>query len=207
MTILIAEDSAVDAIVLRNILTHAGHAPVLVGDGKKALEALEERPEILLVLADVRMPEVGGVDLLRAMREKPTLAGIPVIFVSGAADAKTVQEALTLRPAGYLLKPISEPSRVLELVDQAARSVTPFLTGDEGDPRHRDERNALASGVRALLDGRSGGEQPTLDELSGLAKKAGAPRLAALSGTASPDDDAVRRTLRGTLNVLEARGY
>ena len=56
MTILIAEDAPIDAIVLRNILEHAGHRPLVVHDGQAALAALEAHPEISLLIADVHMP-------------------------------------------------------------------------------------------------------------------------------------------------------
>jgi CheY-like chemotaxis protein len=119
--ILIAEDQPIDAIVIRNILEHAGHVARVVGNGRDALEALESDQEIAVVVADVRMPAMGGVELLRAMRERTAIAGIPVVFVSGAADAETVREAVGLGPAGYILKPVTEPSRVLDCVEQALR--------------------------------------------------------------------------------------
>ena len=211
MTILIAEDAAVDAIILRNIVARAGYTPLVVADGSEALTTLEERPEVLLVLADVRMPGMNGVELLRAMREHPTLKEIPVVFVSGAADAKTVQEAVSLRPAGYVLKPLNEPSRVLDLVGQALKGIEPFITGEEGDPRHRAERTGLAAALRALLDADAPGDAPppSLESVGELAKASGAPRLATAIGTgrSGVDDPALRRILRATLNVLEARGY
>ncbi len=211
MTILIAEDAAVDAIILRNIVARAGYTPLVVADGGEALTTLEERPEVLLVLADVRMPGMNGVELLRAMRARPTLKEIPVVFVSGAADAKTVQEAISLRPAGYVLKPLNEPSRVLDLVRQALKGVEPFITGEEGDPSHRAERTGLAAALRALLDTDASGDPPppSLESVGGLAKASGALRLVTAIGTdrAGVDDPALRRTLRATLNVLEARGY
>jgi len=122
MTILIAEDSPVDALILRNIVERDGHEVVMVTNGAEALMQLKERPDIALVLADIRMPDLDGVGLMRAMREQPEWADIPVIVISGADDEATVKEALSLRPAGYILKPLNEPSRILERIGRAART-------------------------------------------------------------------------------------
>ncbi len=122
MTILIAEDSPVDALILRNIVERDGHEVVMVTNGAEALVQLKKRPDIALVLADIRMPDLDGVGLMRAMREQPEWADIPVIVVSGVDDEATVKEALSLRPAGYILKPLNEPSRILERIGRAARA-------------------------------------------------------------------------------------
>lgn len=211
MTILIVEDAPVDAIVLRNIVSRAGHIPIVVGNGQDALGTLEERPEVVLVLADVHMPGMTGVELLGAMRDRPALAEVPVVFVSGAADAQTVQEAVSLRPVGYVLKPLNEPSRILDLVGQALEGITPFVRGEVGDPCHHSERTELAAALRSLLgpDAPEGSTPPSLEAVVDLAKESGAPRLVAAvgSGGGGVDHPLVQRTLRGTLNVLDARGY
>ena len=65
LKILVAEDSPVDSLVLRNVLTRDGYQPVLVNDGKAALEAL---PEIALAIVAMRMPEMDGLERVRGMR-------------------------------------------------------------------------------------------------------------------------------------------
>ncbi len=116
--ILIAEDSPVDALILRNIVEHTGHAAMLVSDGAEALSALKEHPDIQLVLADICMPELDGVALLKAMLADPKTVGIPVVFVTGVDEAEKVREAVSLRPAGYILKPLTEPSQILARIER-----------------------------------------------------------------------------------------
>lgn len=183
MTILIAEDAPIDAIVLRNILEHAGHRAVVVKDGEEAVAALGEHPEISMVVADVHMPIMSGVELVRAMRERPDLAHLPVVFVSGAADAETVREAVALKPAAYILKPLNEPSRVLERVNHALEGVVPVLA-EEADVRrargldadqYREARAQLAETLDAALNSGIGG---LADELATRAYAVGAFRLA-----------------------------
>lgn len=119
MKILIAEDNPVDAIILRNILEHEEHAVVVASDGRAALEALSQHPDIAAIFADIRMPDLDGLGLVEAVRERTETAGIPVIFVSGIAEAEYVRRAVALGAGGYLLKPINEPSRVLNLLHKA----------------------------------------------------------------------------------------
>ena len=108
MKILIAEDNPVDALVLRNILEHEGHTPVVVGDGREALAALDAHPDVAVVIADLRMPELDGLELFEAIRARPDLAGTPVIFVSAVAEAESVRRAFALGSEGYVLKPVAK---------------------------------------------------------------------------------------------------
>ena len=77
LKILIAEDSPVDSLVLRNLLKRDGYQPVLVNNGKAALRALEADPEIALAIVDMRMPGMDGLELVREMRSRPDLEATP----------------------------------------------------------------------------------------------------------------------------------
>ena len=128
LKILVAEDSPVDSLVLRNVLRNVlsrdGYQPVLVNDGKAALEALEADPEIALAIVDMRMPEMDGLELVREMRSRSNLEAMPVIFVTTVSDPATIRDALELKTVGYVLKPIREPSRILQLVHQSVGEAT-----------------------------------------------------------------------------------
>lgn len=124
LKILIAEDSPVDSLVLRNVLTRDGYEPVLVENGKAALQALEADPDIALAIVDMRMPEMDGLELVREMRSRPELESTPVLFVTAASDPASIRAALELKTVGYVLKPIREPSRILQLVHQSVGEAT-----------------------------------------------------------------------------------
>ena len=124
LKILIAEDSPVDSLVLRNVLTHDGYEPVLVENGKAALQALEADPDIALAIVDMRMPEMDGLELVREMRSRPELESTPVLFVTAASDPASIRAALELKTVGYVLKPIREPSRILQLIHQSVGEAT-----------------------------------------------------------------------------------
>lgn len=124
LKILIAEDSPVDSLVLRNVLTRDGYEPVLVENGKAALQALEADPDIALAIVDMRMPEMDGLELVREMRSRPELESTPVLFVTAASDPASIRPALELKTVGYVLKPIREASRILQLIHQSVGEAT-----------------------------------------------------------------------------------
>ena len=124
LKILIAEDSPVDSLVLRNVLTRDGYEPVLVENGKAALQALEADPDIALAIVDMRMPEMDGLELVREIRSRPELESTPVLFVTAASDPASIRAALELKTVGYVLKPIREPSRILQLIHQSVGEAT-----------------------------------------------------------------------------------
>ena len=124
LKILIAEDSPVDSLVLRNVLTRDGYEPVLVENGKAALQALEADPDIALAIVDMRMPEMDGLELVREMWSRPELESTPVLFVTAASDPASIRAALELKTVGYVLKPIRAPSRILQLIHQSVGEAT-----------------------------------------------------------------------------------
>lgn len=116
MKILLAEDGPIDALLMKNILERADYDFHRVEDGAQALELLKSHGDFDLVLVDINMPTMNGLELVKAIREEPALQGLPVIFVTGVADPTVVRAAAALQPAGYLLKPITQPSKILDLV-------------------------------------------------------------------------------------------
>jgi len=214
MHILIAEDSPADALLLTNILERAGHRVRTVRTGREALARLVDHPEVSLVVADVRMPELDGLGLVRALRQDPDLARIPVVIVSGAADAATVKQAVALGLSGYILKPVTEPSRVLACVSQALRGAEPVLAAEErltsgraGRSSRREAFAALADALRTLLSESPTGDVRPGDELAGLASNAGAARLHHVLTTEGHPPAEIRRQMKATLNVLDDGGF
>ncbi|HEY8600043.1 MAG TPA: response regulator [Thermomicrobiales bacterium] len=98
--ILIAEDEAPIRELLAAVLADEGYRVATVPDGREALAALAAG-RYDLVISDVMMPLVGGLELAQAMRADPTLGGIPLILMS-AAGARVVP---TVPHAAYLPKP------------------------------------------------------------------------------------------------------
>ena len=86
-------------------------------DGIEALAAMRRSGEIGLVLLDLMMPRMNGVDVLAAMKRDPTLATMPVIVISG--NYRTEQAVLAMGADEYLVKPLD--------VDVLLRVVSRFV--------------------------------------------------------------------------------
>ncbi len=95
--------------VLRNIKSLVGndYSLTFATSGEKALQLLEES-KYDLVLLDYEMPGKSGYDVFKAMKVQSETRDIPVVFLTGVSDKQKVVEIVSLKPEGYLLKPIDE---------------------------------------------------------------------------------------------------
>jgi two-component system KDP operon response regulator KdpE len=112
--ILIIDDDIEFANVLRMHLSAVGYAAEVAEDaveGGKAL--LERRPA--LILCDINMPYLNGLDLMSLMQSDARWASIPVVVVSGRTDSDTMTRAVKLGAADFLAKPITR-EQLLESV-------------------------------------------------------------------------------------------
>jgi CheY-like chemotaxis protein len=83
LQIILAEDEALVAMALADCLEAEGHRVVVAGDGRKALQAAQGLDTLDLLITDLRMPDLGGEGLIRALwAERP---GLPVLVVTGSA--------------------------------------------------------------------------------------------------------------------------
>lgn len=104
LVILLAEDDRLSAAMTSAVLSEAGYAVRHVTDGLAALRELEQGG-IDLVVSDWRMPLMAGVDLCRAIRERPELESLYVILVTAMDDTRHVVEGLNAGADDYLSKP------------------------------------------------------------------------------------------------------
>jgi CheY-like chemotaxis protein len=113
--VLVVEDDVEAREALRVLLELEGCDAVTAANGREALARLRRAGEPpRLVILDLRMPVMDGWALRAAMLEDATLAEIPVIVLSGEADAAT--EAKALQAAAYLEKPL-DVRRLLPVLD------------------------------------------------------------------------------------------
>src|SRR6266436_2498842 len=103
--ILVVDDVADNVDILQMRLEAQGYAVATAGDG---IEALEKIRELLpdLVLLDVMMPRLDGIETVKRLKADPSLPFIPVVLVTAKADAKDVIEGLESGGDDYLTKPV-----------------------------------------------------------------------------------------------------
>jgi PAS domain S-box-containing protein len=104
--VLVADDNADLRGYLARVLTAAGYGVQTAGDGEAALAAIERQPPELLV-TDVMMPRLDGLQLLRALRQRPDTAALPVIVLSARAGEEAMVAGLEVGADDYLFKPFS----------------------------------------------------------------------------------------------------
>ncbi|MBT0961307.1 HD-GYP domain-containing protein [Denitromonas iodatirespirans] len=105
--LLLVDDEPTNLQVLRHILQQ-DYRLLYAKDGHRALElAAGERPD--LILLDVMMPGIDGIETCRQLKAAPATAGIPVIFVTALADIENETEGFDAGAVDYITKPVSAP--------------------------------------------------------------------------------------------------
>jgi len=112
LNILLVEDDEVDVMnVKRAFAKHNITNPLYVaGDGIEALEMLRSSDfphGRRLVLLDLNMPRMNGIEFLREVRSDPQLAKTPIVVLTTSNDDRDKVDAYNLNVAGYLLKPVT----------------------------------------------------------------------------------------------------
>jgi two-component system cell cycle response regulator len=103
--ILIVDDDAMIRDVLRGVLEQDLYATLEAPDAKAGLEAaVEHFPQLIIV--DMRMPRMSGLEFLKAARAHPDIRHIPVLIVTAYQSASDGLECLEAGAAGYVQKPI-----------------------------------------------------------------------------------------------------
>ena len=105
-SILIVDDEPTARTLLRLILVRAGYHVVEAVDGYEALAKLKETA-VNLVLLDVMMPGINGIDVCRKIRDNEKTAVIPVLLLSAKTDVHSIRRGLAAGADEYLTKPIS----------------------------------------------------------------------------------------------------
>lgn len=117
-TILIAEDSVYTRRILSSVLGQAGYEILACRDGQEAWEMLlQNTDKVNLVLTDLEMPRLNGLDLIQNIREHPQVTRLPVVMLTSRTGDRHRTKAASLGVNGYLGKPCN-PSELLATIGQ-----------------------------------------------------------------------------------------
>jgi CheY-like chemotaxis protein len=117
---LVAEDDQVSFFYQKSILNEMGFTVIHAVNGKLAVELVQQNPSVSIVLMDIHMPLLDGIEATRQMKQLPSPP--PVLIVS-AYDTAEIQTSADLAGCdGYILKPIAK--------QQLIHAVKPFLFPD-----------------------------------------------------------------------------
>lgn len=124
--ILIVEDDPLMSRMYQKIFKFEGYDVVMAGDGEQGLEAAKkEKPT--LILLDVMMPKMNGLQLLEKLKLDPDTKSTPVVMLTNLAGEKDAEVALTKGAVKYIVKSEYEPKQITDMV----KSILAGYTRDE----------------------------------------------------------------------------
>ncbi len=143
LRILIAEDNPVNQQLALHLLERRGHSAVVAENGREAIAAMEKH-KFDMVLMDVQMPEMGGLEATRAIREREKSTGehVPIVAMTAHAMQGDREHCLEAGMDGYLAKPL-DPKIFEQTVEGMA------------SPQSETEREAAVSKTKEAVDGSS----------------------------------------------------
>jgi len=118
-TILIVDDSESIREVVSFTLGNAGHLVLSANDGQDALKFFDGR-EIDLVITDLHMPIMNGIDLIIEIRQNPDYKRVPILFLTTESQSAKKMEAKNAGATGWIVKPFV-PQKLLDAISKVVR--------------------------------------------------------------------------------------
>jgi CheY-like chemotaxis protein len=113
-TIVLAEDSPPNRKILTHLLEKMGFRVLPFENGQEAFNALTSGDhDVKLLISDIMMPTMDGLELLRQVRAHETHKDLPVILITAVSEKDYIERARALNVSGYILKPVTF-QRVME---------------------------------------------------------------------------------------------
>jgi two-component system, OmpR family, phosphate regulon response regulator PhoB len=103
--VLVVDDDSSVLKLVETLLTRAGMQPILAENAYKAAQTLKSSPLPDLMVLDLMLPDVSGIEFLRQLRAKQVFDNLPVLILSALADPTQIREGLTVGADRYLTKP------------------------------------------------------------------------------------------------------
>jgi len=107
MTVLVVDDSLTMVLSLKTTLAMHGYEVETAGDGQEALDKLKAGLRPNLILTDINMPVMGGMDLIRNVRSMPGVKFVPILTLTTESSTDKRNEGKVAGATGWLVKPVS----------------------------------------------------------------------------------------------------
>jgi len=114
--VLIVEDDSFVAEVYSTKLLEMGHEVQIAQNGEEGLTLVEKgKPD--LILLDILMPVMGGIEMLEALKKKAEWKNIPVILLTNVGEKESIQRVRNLGVQNYIIKSHFTPAEVIEKIE------------------------------------------------------------------------------------------
>ncbi|MDO9231364.1 MAG: response regulator [bacterium] len=117
-TIMIVEDDTFVMDIYETKIAKEGMNVISANNGMEAIKKLEAGAKPDLILLDILMPYMGGLELLRKIKEDKNLKDIPIVLLTNLSQKEEIEEGLGLGAKDYLIKSHFTPSEVMEKISQ-----------------------------------------------------------------------------------------
>ncbi len=107
MTVLVVDDSPTMVMSLKTTLAMSGFQVETAGNGQQALERLKSGLKPNLILTDINMPVMGGMELIKNGRALPGLRFVPILTLTTESETSKREEGKRAGATGWLVKPVS----------------------------------------------------------------------------------------------------
>jgi two-component system chemotaxis response regulator CheY len=118
--VLTVDDSPSIRQMIKLVLAPEGHNVVEAADGAAGL-AVGKTQKFDLVITDLNMPVMNGMEMIRAMRALPSFVGVPIVFLTTESDDAVKQEAKAAGATGWITKPF-KPEQLLAVIAKLVRT-------------------------------------------------------------------------------------
>ena len=201
--LLIVDDNPMNLDILQTRLAVHGYEILTAADGEEALAvALDKRPD--LILLDIMMPKLDGIEVCKRLKADPTLPFMPIIMVTAKADSKDIVAGLEAGGDEYLTKPLDQAALVAR-VKSMLRNKGLHDTVQEQAARLEVQATELAQWNKTL-EQRVAEQVSELDRIGRL-KRFFSPQLAELIVTGGADDPLRSHRREVTVVFLDLRGF
>ncbi len=107
LTLFLAEDEEGTAILLKFLLARVGYTVVHAADGQQAQTMIDQMSPPALVLLDIMLPYLNGLQLLAHIRQKAEWQHVPIIMLTADSNERDIQQALAAGANDYMVKPFN----------------------------------------------------------------------------------------------------
>lgn len=121
--IIIVEDDINLAAIYQRKLSEGGHQASIFEDNDAVVQITTTKPD--LVLLDIMMPHVSGLDILREVKANAETSNIPIVLLTNVAEDASIAKGLEYGAYGYLLKSETTPDQVLTRVNMTLEETMP----------------------------------------------------------------------------------
>ena len=119
-TVLTVDDSPSVRQMIKLVLGPAGYTVIEAGDGAEGLAQAKANP-VNMIITDLNMPVMNGLELIKALRTVPSIVGVPIVFLTTESNDAAKQEAKAAGATGWITKPF-KPEQLLAVVAKLVRA-------------------------------------------------------------------------------------